>query len=329
MNNTPQEIWDRISKANKILQVHDKRFDFDALCSALLMKSVIERKLGKSVDIIYTGELAYNAKDIVDVSPVKENTDISSVDLGKYDLVIVTDCGEEGHMSSEIGFELTSDIDLINIDHHSGNSFYGILNYVKQYGSACTVLVELFMHLDIELTEPEKTLVATGIVTDTSFMSFDTTTAEDLRYLADLLENGLDYKGIIQKLKIGRSWDDLMLNKIVLSHLVLDEGGEYAYSYFTLEELANEKIDLGKVIVRHVDNFKSLSGVKFVFCVAEEGEGKFAVSFRASDLKFSVLELGQAFGGGGREAAAAGVIQAKDITEAIELVRSKLRELNV
>lgn len=327
MNNSAEEIWDRISKAKNILHVMDSRFDFDALCSALFLTGLIKEKLGKDVEIIYPSRLAESAAKHFDVSKIKQETDVSTVDLSAYDLINLCDSGDIGHITEKDDFQLPDSIEVVNIDHHSSNERYGTFNYVKVIGSTCTVLYQFASELDIELNNEQMRLLTFGMLTDTGFMKYSTTTADDLNMLSYFLEKGLDYKEIIQELEMGLSWDEMMHRKIIYSNLKMGSNPRYAYSSYTLDELNSEGIDLTKVVVRHTDNIKYLGGVDFVFTVTEKTKGVYSVSFRSSDLDFDVSELAVAMGGGGHKVAAAATLEADSIEEAIETTENKLAEL--
>lgn len=327
MNNSAQEIWDRIVRAENILHIHDTRFDFDALCSALFLHSIIKQELGKNVEIIFANTLVDNAAELVDTAPIKQNCDVSTVDLSKYDLITLCDSGDIGHISNVDGYKLPGGLDFINIDHHSGNNYYGTYNYVKLYCSCCTVLYDFVNELGIQLSEEQRRLLALGAITDSGFFAFSTVTPHDLRMMAQFLEDGLNYTEIVESLKHNASWDEMMFRKLVYGNLKEGRTANYAYSFFELVDLERLGINMEKVHTRHSDLIKYLKSVDFVFVVKEDEPGVYGVSFRSSDLEYDVLPIAQAFGGGGHKVAAAGKLEASSVEDAIKQVEDKLEEL--
>ncbi|WP_017305952.1 CBS domain-containing protein [Spirulina subsalsa] len=83
-------------------------------------------------------------------------------------------------------------------DHHwdSHSDIPATLRQVENVGATTTLIVEKLQSAGVSLASPEATVMALGIHVDTGSLTFDQTTARDVRALAWLMEQGADLQGI-------------------------------------------------------------------------------------------------------------------------------------
>jgi phosphoesterase RecJ-like protein len=326
-NNTALEILEKIKSSKNILINMDTRTDFDALCSSTVLNKYIHEVLGIKTTVIHANKIMERFQKFFAVDNIKTNTDISSLDLTEYDLIIFSDSGMKGHISVNNEFELPDNIETINIDHHETNELFGIYNYVYHYGSCCSVIYEFFKELNIELPTEYLKILAIGIVTDTGSFKYDSCTDKDFRIAAEFVERGVQIWEINSKLTSYEYIDQLRFKGLIYNNLKLNEQKKYAYSTLTLQELKDYKIDMEKVNVRHSDLIKYIEGINVSFVIAEvESNPKyFELSFRSKDPKFDVAELAAKFGGGGHTTAAgAKLYNVNSMEEALNTVKTTL-----
>lgn len=93
-------------------------------------------------------------------------------------------------------------VPIVNIDHHSGNDFFGATNLVDLTASSTAeILVSLFEALGFKLNQPEAaTALLTGIIEDTKSFQTETTTPKALTVAAQLLAAGAAQQKIIASL---------------------------------------------------------------------------------------------------------------------------------
>lgn len=322
-NNSPQEIWDAIKKANNPLICMDSRFDFDALCSSKALQYVIKEFLNKEVEIIYAKSIDSSVSKLIDFSNIKTNTDIKDYDLASYDLLIFADSGGANHISYDSLYILPEDKLKINIDHHSSNELFGDLNYVFSLASTCSVLYQLFEELKLNIDKDLARMLLLGLLTDSGFFQYKTVTPQDLRTSASLIEKGADLNELVWSVTFNQTLDDIKFTSLVYANLKVDFSKKYAFSTLTLKEL--EGINMENVTVTHSDLIRKLKGVDFVFVVREKGESNYSFSFRSSALGFDVATLAAKFKGGGHEGSAGGLLRGfANINEAVEYVQKTL-----
>ena len=82
---------------------------------------------------------------------------------------------------------------MLNIDHHLGNSRFAKLNYIlEKEASTGTCVIHLLRALDVPITKDVATNLLTTIMTDTGAFMHTNTTSSVLRVSADLMEAGAD-----------------------------------------------------------------------------------------------------------------------------------------
>ena len=91
MNNSAKEIIEVLTKAERPIICMDSRVDFDALCSAIIMRNFLMDICKREVRVTLDRELKDNIKkitgDYTDISFVEENVcPTTDIDFSKYDL---------------------------------------------------------------------------------------------------------------------------------------------------------------------------------------------------------------------------------------------------
>ena len=325
MNNSATEILNTIKASKNVLINMDTRTDYDALSGSLVLSNFIDT-LGIKNTVIHASDIGEKFEQFYSHEKIKTNTDISTINLTDFDLLIFMDTGTRSHISNNMGFMVPKNITTINFDHHASNDFFGKLNYIYPFGSCCSVLFKFFEELEIELDIAQLNILVVGILTDTGFFIYDTVKPEDFEITAKLMRRGIQVWDFITKLGSYEYLDQVKFKKIIYSNLKVDLLKKYAYSTLTLAELNVEGIDLNKVVVRHSDLLKFIREVDFAFVIAEldTTPKSFEVSFRSKNPNIDVSQMAKAFGGGGHKTGASAKLEALDLNEALMLVLQKL-----
>lgn len=91
---------------------------------------------------------------------------------------------------------------VFNIDHHGSNSRFGTLKVVEPGKAACAILVkELLDVLGVSWTSAIATPCLTGILTDTGNFRHANTNREVLEVAGELMDLGVDYPGLTDRLQ--------------------------------------------------------------------------------------------------------------------------------
>jgi phosphoesterase RecJ-like protein len=331
-NSTPQEIWEALQEAKSPVCILDSRFDFDSLNSAVFMHKIIKRLLNKKLDLFCEySSIPDNVKRLnIDPSAIHFGTDPKSLDLTKYDLLITLDTGNLNHLCKLADYSLTSPIKLLNIDHHTVNTHFGDLNYVKKCASTTSQLFRLFSSLNIALEPEELYLLCVALIVDSGFFTYDSMTAEDFEMAAFAMKSGVDVYGIIHTLQFNLSLETYKMRKVVYSNMNYFPEEKVVWSYITQDEMNQNQINAELNNEPAADMIKYLSGIDYAFVVrAVPGEENiWNVSLRSHNRKFSSRLVASEFGGGGHDMAAGCNIKYEgDIKDVATIVISKVSEM--
>lgn len=329
-NNSAQNIIDKIQKSKNILINLDTRTDYDTICCSRVLGSYIGR-MNIKYDMVHAKNISEVFETFFKNTNVKTNTDISSVDLSKYDLIIFNDSSSKNRISLDKNFKISDDIETINIDHHTTNDHFGKMNYVKNLGSCCSVLYQMFQEAAVDLLVEELEILAIGIITDTNFFTSDTTTATDFKIAAELTEKGVRIWEMISKLRGAEYVDQIKLKRLVFNNMKVDLTKKIAYSTLTQEEISHTGIDMSKVFIRPSDLLKTIIGVNIAFTITEiDHDPKyFELSMRSNDPDTDLSKLAERFGGGGhKNAAGAKFYKYNSVSEVLEVILQTLAKSN-
>ena len=168
-----KKIRAAIEKAKTILLISHKSPDGDTLGSALGLYHSL-KVMGKNPTVACVDEPA----PVFSFMPVVETVQLG-IDHLNYDLFFILDCGAT-HLTglNEIYPELfDKSLEVINIDHHPTNDYFGRYNLVVDDApSATMVCYQMVVDLGMPLDRAVATCLLTGIYTDTgSFMHSNTT----------------------------------------------------------------------------------------------------------------------------------------------------------
>lgn len=323
--NTTKELILALNTAQNILINVDTRTDFDALCSSLVLSNYLE-KISKKPTLIHSKKITPNFKEWLDTSRIKEETDISSIELSQYDLIVFLDSGDEKHVSLNPEFIIPTNIKTIDIDHHVSNIGYANLNYVKLYGSCTSVLFEIFKTEGIELSEEDLKLMLIGLMTDTGFFRYDGTKPEDFQMVTEIYSRGINVPDYLTKFSTYlESLDQVKFKQLLFKNLKVIPEKRLAYTTYTIEELS--EIDLGKVIVNAADVIKYIKDIDIVFSIIESNEQMhhYKVSTRTKEKGLDLNAFSTTMGGGGHPSASGfKLTEPKTMQEAVDTVIAKL-----
>ena len=236
---------------------------------------------------------------------------VKKVDVqAKFDVGIALDCTDITRAGEEAQQVLQKARNLINIDHHISNQYFGDLNVVDAQASATgEIIYDILYEAKIPITSDIATNLYTAIVTDTGSFQHQNTTAKCLQTAAVLLDCGAEHRTIQQHLYEQRSLGSLRLLARGLESLSLNEDGRVAWMTVSQDLLSasGATVDDSDGMVDYV---KSLKGVEVGILFKEVNSGETKVSFRSKNY-LDVNQLAAHFGGGGHERAAGCTVNGK------------------
>ncbi|MEE4315016.1 MAG: DHH family phosphoesterase, partial [Desulfofustis sp.] len=106
--------------------------------------------------------------------------------------LVVVDTRSSQRLGSLDACLQNTDLELIVFDHHpkADGDLVGTSEVIRDVGSTMTLLAEILQQQGIEISSEEATIFTLGIYEDTGSLTYTTTTPDDLRAVAWLLECG-------------------------------------------------------------------------------------------------------------------------------------------
>ena len=186
---------------------------------------------------------------------------------------------------------------MLDIDHHLGNSLFGKLNFVLENEcSTGSVVMYLLRGLGVTIDRRIATCILATIMTDTGGFMHSNTTPAALELAAELMRLGADKEEITQEVFLRKRVAATKLLARIIEAMCLEHGGRYCYSYVDDAMLAETGAD-GEDTEDTVNTLLGQEGVD-VAALFKAIEGEIRVSLRSSG-RLNVQAAAQRLGGGG------------------------------
>jgi phosphoesterase RecJ-like protein len=212
---------------------------------------------------------------------------------------------------------------MLDIDHHLGNSHFGALNYViSTEASTGTCVLRLLHGLGVPITAEIATCILTTIMTDTGAFMHTNTTAEVLRMSAEMVELGADKPLITEEIFANKRFAATKLLGAALDRAVLQDDGRYCWTYVDQAMLDACHAD-GEDTEEIVQHLRAVEGVE-VAALFKDYEGAVRVSLRSSG-RINVQAAAAALDGGGHFMASGLTYPEHDLRKAITGVHAALK----
>lgn len=247
-------------------------------------------------------------------SPLEDTTTVIVLDCGNYERISANLKGYKGN--------------IINIDHHISNDYYGNDNYVDIKASATAEIVfELLEILGInfnevnDTTQKIATCIYTSLVTDTGAFRHSNVTSRTHMIAAKLKGVGVDNTNIHQNLFDNKSFEKIRLMGKVLNNmeLLLDKKVALMQIHKSyLEELGIENEDTSDIISFGLQ----IKDVEIAILIKETETGSKA-SLR-SKTDFDVRNIAESLGGGGHIKASGITLKGISVDEAKHKILEKI-----
>jgi phosphoesterase RecJ-like protein len=215
---------------------------------------------------------------------------------------------------------------MLNIDHHLGNSRFAQLNYIlEKEASTGTCVLRILRSMNVPITPDIATCILTTIMTDTGAFMHTNTTADVLRMSAEMIDAGADKPLITEEIFANKRFAATKLVGIAISTARLEESGRYCWTVVDEAMLAACDAD-GEDTEEIVQHLRAVEGVEAA-ALFKDFDGAVRVSLRSSG-RVNVQAAAAEYGGGGHFMAA-GVTFPGDLAAAIAGVRAALKAQGV
>ncbi len=210
---------------------------------------------------------------------------------------------------------------VLDIDHHLGNTHFGALNYVlSDECSTGTCVLRLLRAMDAPITPEIATCLLTTIMTDTGGFMHSNTTADVLRISAELTDLGADKVEITEQIFANKRFAAIRIVGAALADARLELDGKYCWSVVDDAMLARTGAD-GEDTEEIIQHLRAVEGVD-VAALFKAYDGDVRVSLRGNG-RVNVQQAAGRLGGGGHYRAS-GLTYVGKVEDAIVAVRETL-----
>ncbi len=222
-------ITDALMCRQRFIITSHARPDGDSIGSQVALAQAL-KLLDKQVRIVNRDAAPEPYLNLPGVSEIEVNNQVS----GDFDAAIVLECA----MLARTGLDGLDKYFIINIDHHTGNSMYGALNWLDESASACA---ELVFELIMRLGAPLKTTIANqlylAILTDTGSFHHSNITPRTFEICHRLTKTGIDPAALARLVLDTNTIGKLKLTSAVINSIQIKANGRLAVLYLDSEML--------------------------------------------------------------------------------------------
>lgn len=303
MNNF-KEIINEIKGADNIVISSHVNPDGDAIGGGLSLMLAI-KKLEDNAQLDSNKKVRFILEESVpkNLRFLKYNNMVEVYDPSKkydFDLFIAVDCATKERLG-KINELLTPEKKIVNIDHHTSNSFFGHLNYVQEISSTSEIMFNFIEEFEINMDVDMAETIYTGIVNDTGNFAHDNVSADTFKIAAKLKNLGVDTSKVVREFFQTKSMPTLKLMGLTLNGFNFVD--EKKLSYFFLTQKALKSVGGTKEETEGlVEILRSYEGTEVALFLREEENGTIKGSLRSKSA--DVNKIASIFGGGGHVKAA-------------------------
>jgi bifunctional oligoribonuclease and PAP phosphatase NrnA len=312
---TTEEVVAELRARPAFVMVSHVKPDGDTLGAGLALGLAL-RALGKRVAYFQQDPVPRNLRFLADSELVSRNVPADLPDDTLWVFCDMSDSSRAGEFLPHVERR-----NMLNVDHHLGNSRFAGLNYIlEKEASTGACVLKLLQAMKTPITPQIATALLTTVMTDTGGFVHSNTTAKVLRISADLMDLGADKEEITNEIFANKRLAAIRVLGDALSKAQVSEDGRYCWSIVDDAMLARTGAD-GEDTEEIIQHLRSVEGVE-VAALFKAYAGELRVSLR-SNGRINVQEAAARLGGGGHFRAA-GLTYEGSLPDALEAVRGAL-----
>lgn len=340
MEEKNNQLLNLIDQAKKILITTHISPDPDALSSALLLGCTLS--------------LNYPLKQVVvnlEESPIDDLSFLAGYDTLKFqpllatlqsfkpDLFIIVDANSYQRCSRHNSQSLkdyvqshSQELKTIIIDHHEPTGKDEVDLYINNRNPATVqeVYQLLFKGLSLKTPSGYAEMTMLGIISDTNrFKYLNQKHRETFKLVSDLIDAGVSIEKLENRLK-HYTRDEIVILGNLATNIV--SGAGYSYTYISddiaqswrRQAKAPESLKIACELFANLF-IRNIDGNPWGFIVYPDllaPAGQYSVSFRAIGGSVDVSAIAARLGGGGHKPAAAAKVQAENVQQAVDTIKS-------
>lgn len=319
-----KDISRLIRRSNNIaILIHDKP-DGDAIASALALYEALgpnkDKLLFCADPLLAPFDKLPNADQFRQIDDLRRAEELKS-DIVMIDLIFAFDSANLDQLSSlkYIKKFTSPSTDIINVDHHRGNTEFGTINIVKPDSSSTAEILATELEIwGLKITKSVAHLLLAGLVADTQAFRTFNVTAHTLSIASKLIDAGANLYYIVEKLYSGYPIYTIKTWAEVLKDLKIDEDNRIALAAIPHSLILQSM--RGEQDFKGLPNFIQRSrDVKVAIVLVEREPGFIKVSLR-SKPGFDCVSVVERFSGGGHYAAAGCLLPDNNLQSAERII---------
>jgi phosphoesterase RecJ-like protein len=313
---TTEDVVAELRKRSSFMFVSHVKPDGDTLGAGLALGLAL-KAMGKRVGYFQQDPVPRNLRFLPDTEFVAREV---PADLPADTLWVFGDMSDStraGEFLPAIAVE-----NMLNIDHHLGNSRFARLNYILETeASTGTCVLQILRAMNAPVTPDIATCILTTIMTDTGAFMHTNTTADVLKMSAEMMERGADKPLITEQIFANKRFAATRLVATAVAAARLEEGGRYCWTVVDQAMLDAFDAD-GEDTEEIIQHLRAVEGVEAA-ALFKDYDGAVRVSLRSSG-RVNVQAAAATVGGGGHFMAS-GLTYPGTLEEAIAGVRAALK----
>ncbi len=288
----------KLLAANKILIAAHYNPDADALGSSLGLAHAL-RAAGKDVYVYNESRAPERFAFLPGIAEVG-----SVLPTDNYEVVVVCDCGELKRLGDSVWQKFKEFPNILNIDHHISNDFFGRHNVVEENASSTSELIFLLLQAG-KFSVPLESAIClyAGILGDTGSFRYACTTNRTFEVASQLVKLGASPSRIGGDLYSQKPWRQVLLESRAMGSIQFHADRRIAE--VLVEPSLYAECGAGPDDTEGlVELARDIQGVLLSALIRFEGN-LWKVSLRAKESRHDLSAVAARFGGGGHKAAAA------------------------
>ena len=301
-----EAVREKISQARTITILTHLNPDADTIGTGLGIFNLLIKDTSKRVEIVNASNMLPAYLDFLpNFSKIKACMNFED------SLIITCDCGS----IDRLGFNLENR-DIINLDHHESNGYYGSINVVvSEYAAASQVAYALFQKL-YTINIDTAICFYTALLSDTRYFTTSSVDPSVFNIAKELVDLGVDPAEVARNFTQRRSLSSLRILQQALGNLTLSLNAKVAILYVTQDEIQATGASMPDM-EGIVDYARSLVTVEIAIFVIQL-EDSLRISLRSKNV--DIASIAKHFGGGGHKVAAGFTLPQTNLQETIDII---------
>jgi len=293
--------------------------DFDCL-GAMVAAS----KLYPGALMVFSGSQEKSMRDffLKSTSYVLNFTRLKDLELGSVTRLILVDCQHSSRIGRFAEVVRRPGVEVHIYDHHpeSSGDITASGGVIRECGSSTAILTLMLAERGIKVNPTEATLMMLGVYEDTGSLIFPSTTVDDFRAAAWLLERGANLNTVSDFITQELTAEQVSLLNDLLKALKTTNlhGAQVSIAHASVDHYIGDIAVLAHMM-RDMENLQAL------FVVAGMGSRVYIVA-RSRIPEVNAGEIMHEFGGGGHATAASATVKELTLLQVLAKLEQTLRE---